>query len=559
MSNAPLHVVFAANNNYAVPLLVSAYSLMASAEEGTCYQVHVLVPSDFDEAYQQALAAMAHDLGMPDPLFCNMGSAYANMQMRIGHTSLQTYYRLMIPELFDFDTCLYLDVDVVVRHDVSELFGVLAEDELVAGVKAAGYYWPPESLEAKAQELGVAAFDQYVNAGVLVLNVRRMREIGLAERFAELVGRDFRSQDQDIINNACYGHIHILPPAYNAMTIYRIESMATYDSGERPYLNACHTRDEWAKACEDPVIVHYANQLKPWSTLGVSYARLWWDVLDKVDAYLPCKARLVDQLFQEEETNAAVREGDLAQAKEQVRLLRLDRDKAWDGFNSLREAVDHFANAIAARCELTFTSARKPTLVVDDISDPRAYTMEPTWLGENECGFLVASSMGELEFSVTCNDAGRLRIILRSADERDEAGNRINYWLSFSELCIDGTNVLTAPTPACYDHSLTHELVVAPGTTLRMRIVWDVYSLEAKLRRERATTARLKASLEDKDRTIAQLEEQLAQQRNLVSESQALVDSLTQEVDGLREEVQEAASSQPAMPLQRLWGRMRKS
>lgn len=67
----------------------------------------------------------------------------------------------------DIDKCLYLDVDIVVQNDLTELYEQDMEEYYIAGVKAAGYYYPPEKKQRNMDRLEMPAFDQYINAGVL--------------------------------------------------------------------------------------------------------------------------------------------------------------------------------------------------------------------------------------------------------------------------------------------------------------------------------------------------------------------------------------------------------
>ena len=112
-----------------------------------------------------------------------MGEEYKNESIQISHTSSVTYYRLSLPKIISEDRCIYLDTDTIVLSDLSELFSLLSDEMLIAGVKAAGYYWPEESLKEKAKKLQINTFDAYVNAGVLVMNLKLMREIELVSVF----------------------------------------------------------------------------------------------------------------------------------------------------------------------------------------------------------------------------------------------------------------------------------------------------------------------------------------------------------------------------------------
>ena len=65
--------------------------------------------------------------------------AFEDVNMHIKHITQATYYRLKLPGLLlDIDKCLYLDVDIVVQNDLTELYEQDMEEYYIAGGKAAG-------------------------------------------------------------------------------------------------------------------------------------------------------------------------------------------------------------------------------------------------------------------------------------------------------------------------------------------------------------------------------------------------------------------------------------
>ena len=136
--------------------------------------------------------------------------------MHISHTSYATYYRLQLPSLLsDYDKCIYLDVDTCVCVDLTDLYQTNMSDYYIAGVIAAGYLYPEENVQKKTAELEIDNLEAYINAGVLLMNLRKMRNDHMDDVFQKLMARKYTSQDQDILNKACYGHIKILHQILN--------------------------------------------------------------------------------------------------------------------------------------------------------------------------------------------------------------------------------------------------------------------------------------------------------------------------------------------------------
>lgn len=170
---------------------------------------------------------------------------FRDLKLNIPHVSRHTYYRYAIAELFpQLDKALYLDVDLVVRGSLAELWSTDLTGFLCAGVRDLGI----EELHYKP-EIGFGLDELYVNAGVLLLNLAEMRREGLfrqlCDKTVELEGR-IRFQDQDVINIVCRGRILELPDRFNF----------TWE----------HTRAFPAR-CSEAVVVHYTGARKPWSAV----------------------------------------------------------------------------------------------------------------------------------------------------------------------------------------------------------------------------------------------------------------------------------------------------
>lgn len=275
MKNCEIPVVLATDENYFYPTVVTLASLMCNASPETKYKIYILVPGEFAENKKRFIRNLANKYDMPQVEFLDMKKAYSDMQMHVAHISYASFYRLQIHTLLtQIEKCIYLDVDILVLGDLADFYGMDISDDYIAGVKAAGFYYPERNVEHMKKNLGIPVFDQYVNAGVLLMNLKKIRADKMEQVFAELLKRDFSNHDQDILNCSCYGHIKILPPVYNAMTKYNVGEKEAYT--QLPCLPICYTEQEWKEACENPVIVHYADRWKPWDTMTVFMASEWW-------------------------------------------------------------------------------------------------------------------------------------------------------------------------------------------------------------------------------------------------------------------------------------------
>jgi lipopolysaccharide biosynthesis glycosyltransferase len=274
-------LVLASDNGYAYPMIVTIASALQTAKANTTYSFYLLVSDDFSRENREIIDRICGQYQRCKYQFIDMHNAYDDANLSIEHITKATYYRLQLPSLLqDLGKCIYLDVDIVVKNDLSALYRMCIDDKYIAGVRALGYLQSDKKIETKLEELEIESLEEYVNAGVLLMNLAKMRRDNLEDKFAELLKKDFKSQDQDILNVACYGRIRMLPFKFNAMTKYPLYSDKAYSNTK--YLQKWIEKSDWNNGRKHPTIIHYADKKKPWNDLSSIYAQEWWDVIDKL-------------------------------------------------------------------------------------------------------------------------------------------------------------------------------------------------------------------------------------------------------------------------------------
>lgn len=170
------------------------------------------------------------------------------------HFSVVTYYRLFIASLFpEYDKIVYLDCDLVVLGDISELYNVELGDNILGAAPEQFVQNTDEFRIYAERALGVDP-DGYVNAGVLVMNLAEFRKNEIENKFISLITEydfDLIDPDQAYLNYLCLDKIHILPNGWNK------EPMALECEGKKN-------------------IVHYALYKKPWQYDDVMYGEYFW-------------------------------------------------------------------------------------------------------------------------------------------------------------------------------------------------------------------------------------------------------------------------------------------
>ena len=270
-------LALAADNNYINPMLVAVQSAVQSADKDTKYEIHLLLNEDISSSNMEKLERMRELHKRHDFVIHHLKDIYKENVMRIGHITSVTYFRLQLPSLLEHaEKCIYLDCDVLVCQDLSELFCTDISEQYIAGVRAPRHYRTEKVIQETLSRLEIPAIDQYINAGVILMNLDRMRKDGIENRFHQLIKNNYSSQDEDIINKACYGMIQILPPRYNIMPYGFLSESAAKVYQNDTGLQRAYSFEEWNDCRLNPAIIHYATRYKPWNDLSVNYANLWW-------------------------------------------------------------------------------------------------------------------------------------------------------------------------------------------------------------------------------------------------------------------------------------------
>lgn len=167
--------------------------------------------------------------------------------------------RLLIDRLLpdSVQRILYLDGDTIVRGSLKDLW-----DTDLKGC-AIGASLEPTYAHDKKGLIGLKGMPYY-NAGVLLIDLANWRNNNVGEKiisfYSSYNGRLF-SNDQDAINGSQKGKIYTLSPKYN---YYNIFDQYPYSFLSRLCDYSYVDKEMFDEARENPVIVHYLGEERPW-------------------------------------------------------------------------------------------------------------------------------------------------------------------------------------------------------------------------------------------------------------------------------------------------------
>ena len=269
MNEKRIPIILAANDAYAPYISVTVNSLVSNSSKSFFYDIYVF-HTDLCENNVTLLNSMR---GENYSVSCLCVERFIEQEKKYMYTnfhfSKEMFYRILIPTILEnYDKAIYLDCDTVVLGDISELY----ETDLEGYVIAAGRdILHGRSRSYVIDELGIDP-DEYINSGVLVINCKAYRDLGIKSLiFEELKTRaSLRYPDQDLINLVCNGRIKYLDSAWNYIWHYNFIK-------DDPTLNLPDAvMPEYLKMASDAKIIHYTSSIKPWKNKNSPLSDYFW-------------------------------------------------------------------------------------------------------------------------------------------------------------------------------------------------------------------------------------------------------------------------------------------
>jgi lipopolysaccharide biosynthesis glycosyltransferase len=133
--------------------------------------------------------------------------------------SHMAYCRILLPHILDVPRLIYLDCDVLVFRDLSELFDLeLSHGKILAAVPDSETLTLSCDSQAVADAMNLPADRLYFNSGVMLLNLYELRKQNFTKQSLEFLKNwrgYYRFHDQSAFNFLLQGWIDELPEYWN--------------------------------------------------------------------------------------------------------------------------------------------------------------------------------------------------------------------------------------------------------------------------------------------------------------------------------------------------------
>ncbi len=265
-------IFFSVDNSYAPFLAAALNSAIKKSSPQRQYKAIVL-HQELTADNQSRLSDLATDNFKIE--FIEMQSELEGItdsmsnRLRCDYFTLTIYYRLFIPIMFpQYDKGIYIDSDVVLNADLAELFDMDIGENYIGACADFSVQEAPPLVHYIENAIGVDR-KEYINSGVLLMNLKKLREVKLDYHFLRLLNKyhfDCIAPDQDYINAMCNGKIYYLGEEWDTMP-----------NENKPPL-------------ENPKLIHYNLFSKPWCYDNIQYGELFWESIKETSFYEEAKA-----------------------------------------------------------------------------------------------------------------------------------------------------------------------------------------------------------------------------------------------------------------------------
>lgn len=256
--NKEIPVFFTIDNSYAPFLGAALNSAIKNANPNRNYKAIVLHEGLTKENSDKLKALQTENFKIEiTPMKANFEALDDRMsnRLRCDYFTLTIYFRLFIPAMFlQYDKGIYLDSDVIVNCDIAKLFDIDIGNNFIGACNDLSIADIKPLVSYTENAVGVKK-EEYINSGVLLMNLKAMREANFESHFLNLLKEyhfDCIAPDQDYINAMCNGKIYYLDESWDSMP-----------NDER-------------KELEEPCIIHYNLFSKPWCYDKIQYEEYFW-------------------------------------------------------------------------------------------------------------------------------------------------------------------------------------------------------------------------------------------------------------------------------------------
>lgn len=294
-------IILSSSNFFAPYLAVCIKSIILNTDINFNYDI-IVFERNLEKINKDIILSMLENKKNISLRFFNIIENVKNINFYINsdRISQETYYGLLIPFILkNYTKAIIMDCDMIVKDDMSKLFFEPLNDNIVGGINdivLQGWLSDKnnDTMNYYVNYLKIKNSFSCFNGGLLLLDFDKYRKNFDKELVIKYINNyKLRVVDQDIFNLLLMGKIKLLDYRWNHMINV---NGAIKDAIEKAPQEA---RKKYYLARENPGIIHYAGEKKPWLNPEVEFSNDFWNIARKTPYYEIILYRMSKNIFEE--------------------------------------------------------------------------------------------------------------------------------------------------------------------------------------------------------------------------------------------------------------------
>ena len=248
----PINITFAIDEEYAQHAATSLHSVLLNTKTPGRYHFYIVHNGDITDASRQKTEQVAKGFGAQISFVEVSVNSLRWLPMNRAHISLTTYYRLIMHKYLPADVhkIIYLDADTLAAEALEELWDTNLNGNMIAAAA-------DEGGVIQSRRLRLSAAHKYFNAGVLVLDMDKLRQKDLSDLVLNAFedrGEYVTLQDQDLLNIVFENRTTPLDLKWNVNNRIFVKNE----------LDPAYSDNQANAAAQNPGVLHFTDSRKPW-------------------------------------------------------------------------------------------------------------------------------------------------------------------------------------------------------------------------------------------------------------------------------------------------------
>ncbi len=247
-------LVLICDDNFVMQTCVAITSIMKNKNDSTNYKIYVIMA----ECSQQSKKYFS--------TWSNVCIKEVSLEKykhikQLAHISIACLLKFDMSDIVnEHDKFIYLDGDIIVKEDLSDMYNIPLCDNHLGGC-------PGSFIDSST-----------INCGIMLVNAKKMRDDNMGEKLFAIRKSygDKPSMDQQTINNTLNDSILRISRLYNIIPQRALDAAKEFGISKLNFANnwAFKTSGEILSSAK---IIHFATNEKPWKYSFVPCGDLWYD------------------------------------------------------------------------------------------------------------------------------------------------------------------------------------------------------------------------------------------------------------------------------------------